>query len=180
MKITASETIESESLGKHIVMIDVRTPVEYQEVHIERSLSMPLDQLNAQEVKIRTAGADQCVLVCGSGKRAERAYHQLKSAGCESLLILDGGITAWEQAHLPLIRSDTKRLPLMRQVQLIIGLLTLLGSILALTIDKHFAFLPLFLGAGLTMAGATGWCGLAIFLSKMPWNKISSGCCDRR
>ena len=36
--------------------------------------------------------------------------------------------------------------------------------------------LPL-LGAGLTLAGSTGWCGLAILLSKMPWNKVQCGGC---
>jgi hypothetical protein len=60
----------------------------------------------------------------------------------------------------------------MRQVQLIIGLLALTGSILAMTVHANFALIPAFLGCGLTLAGSTGWCGLAILLSKMPWNKI--------
>ena len=64
----------------------------------------------------------------------------------------------------------------MRQVQLVIGLILIASSALALTVDKNFAFIPAFLGCGLTMAGATGWCGLAILLSKMPWNKVQCGC----
>ena len=60
----------------------------------------------------------------------------------------------------------------MRQVQLVIGVLALTGSVLALTVDKNFAIVPAILGAGLTLAGSTGWCGLAILLSKMPWNKV--------
>jgi hypothetical protein len=64
----------------------------------------------------------------------------------------------------------------MRQVQLIIGVLVLTGSVLALTVDKNIAIIPAFLGAGLTLAGSTGWCGLAILLSKMPWNKVAGGC----
>lgn len=180
MKITAAETIKSDNQGKNIVMIDVRTPVEYAEDHIQGSLSMPLDQLDPAEVQKYSAGADLCILICRSGKRAEQAYHQLKAANCESLAILDGGIMAWEQADLPLEHSKTARLPLMRQVQLIIGGLSLAGSVLALTIDKSFALIPAFLGAGLTMAGATGWCGLAIFLSKMPWNQISPDGCRKQ
>jgi hypothetical protein len=39
-------------------------------------------------------------------------------------------------------------------------------------VNKNFALIPAFLGAGLTMAGSTGWCGLAILLSKMPWNRV--------
>lgn len=178
MNMNASEAARARTEGKRIVMIDVRTPVEYHEAHIEGSLSMPLDQLAPAVVREKTAGADLCLLVCGSGKRAEEARTKLRSAGCESLAVLEGGITAWEEAKLPLQRPTGSRLPLMRQVQLIIGLLSLIGSILALTVDSTFALLPAFLGAGLTMAGATGWCGLAIFLSKMPWNRIPSKGCN--
>jgi rhodanese-related sulfurtransferase len=180
MKINVSEAIKSKDQGKHVLMIDVRTPIEYTESHIQGSLSMPLDRLDPQEVKHRTAGVDLCILICRSGKRAEQAYQQLKAANCESLAILDGGITAWEEADLPLERCNRTRLPLMRQVQLIIGVFSLIGSVLALTIDESFALIPAFLGAGLTMAGATGWCGLAIFLSKMPWNKIHSNGSNRQ
>ena len=63
----------------------------------------------------------------------------------------------------------------MRQVQLVIGLLALLGSILALTVNKNLAIIPALLGAGLTIAGLTGWCGLAVLLSKMPWNRVECG-----
>jgi rhodanese-related sulfurtransferase len=158
-----------------VTLIDVRTPVEHDEMHIAGSHLMPLDQLDAAKVKSAAARSEQCILVCRSGKRADQAFQKLHAAGCENLVILDGGVTAWESAGLPLNRSQKNRLPLMRQVQLIIGLLALGGSILALTVDKNFALIPAFLGAGLTMAGSTGWCGLAILLSKMPWNKVECG-----
>ena len=156
---------EAHAAGK-VRLLDVRTPAEHGEVHIEGSTLMPLDRLDPAQV------AGPVVLVCRSGKRAEQAHQKLHAAGCENLVILDGGVMAWESAGLPLERTQRKVLPLMRQVQLIIGVLALTGSILALTVHKNFAILPAFLGAGLTMAGSTGWCGLAILLSKMPWNKV--------
>jgi rhodanese-related sulfurtransferase len=172
MKTTAREIETKRNSGVKLVMIDVRTPVEHEEVRIAGSHLMPLDRLDAEEVKRLSAGAEACVVVCRSGQRAGQAFEKLKAAGCDNLVVLEGGVTAWEQAGLPVLRSESKRLPLMRQVQLIIGLLALTGSVLALTVDVRFAILPAFLGAGLTMAGATGWCGLAILLSKMPWNRV--------
>ena len=172
MKTTAREIETKRNSGVKLVMIDVRTPVEHEEVRIAGSHLMPLDRLDAEEVKRLSAGAEACVVVCRSGQRAGQAFEKLKVAGCDNLVVLEGGVTAWEQAGLPVLRSESKRLPLMRQVQLIIGLLALSGSVLALTVDVRFAILPAFLGAGLTMAGATGWCGLAILLSKMPWNRV--------
>ena len=176
MKIQAKQLNQDLQAGKRVTLIDVRTPVEHDEMHIAGSHLMPLDKLDAAQVKSTAAGSDQCILVCRSGKRADQAFQKLQAAGCENLAILDGGVTAWESAGLPLTRSQKNRLPLMRQVQLIIGLLALSGSILALTVDKNFALIPAFLGAGLTLAGSTGWCGLAILLSKMPWNKVECGC----
>lgn len=176
MKIQAKELNQDLQSGKRIALIDVRTPVEHDEMHIPGSKIMPLDQLDPAAVKSAAGSAEQCVIVCRSGKRAEQAFQKLKASGCENLVILDGGVMAWESAGLPLNRSAAKRLPLMRQVQLVIGLLALTGSILALTVDKNFALIPAVLGAGLTLAGSTGWCGLAILLSKMPWNKVDCEC----
>jgi rhodanese-related sulfurtransferase len=176
MKTTASQLNQDLQSQSRVILIDVRTPVEHEETRIEGSLSMPLDSLSPQAVKDASAGADQCVLICHSGKRAERAYEKLHAAGCANLRILDGGVTAWQEAGLPLKHSEKKRLPLMRQVHLTIGLCVLTASCLAATVDPRFAWVAAFFGAGLTMAGATGWCGLALLLSKMPWNKVNADC----
>lgn len=176
MKVQANQLQQSLQSGKNIALIDVRTPVEHEEMRISGSHLMPLDRLDPAAVKSVSAGSEQCVLICRSGKRADQAFQKLQAAGCEKLVILDGGVLAWESAGLPLERTERKVLPLMRQVQLVIGLILIASSALALTVDKNFAFIPAFLGCGLTMAGATGWCGLAILLSKMPWNKVQCGC----
>ena len=110
-----------------------------------------------------------------AGRAGAAPRRQLEAAGCDKLVVLEGGLAAWESAGLPVERSPRRVLPLMRQVQLTIGVLALVSSVLALTLDIRFALIPAFLGAGLTMAGATGWCGLAILLSKMPWNRTA--CC---
>ena len=54
---------------------------------------------------------------------------------------------------------------------------SLTGAILALTVHPNWVFLCAFFGAGLTMAGSTGWCGLAILMSKMPWNRVAGQSC---
>lgn len=173
MKVQSKQVQQDLQSGRRLTLIDVRTPVEHEEMHIAGSVLMPLDRLDPVAVKDASAGAESCVLICHGGKRAEQAFRTLQAAGCENLSILEGGVSAWESAGLPLERSAGKCLPLMRQVQLVVGVLALVGSILALTVDKNFAIIPAFLGAGLTLAGSTGWCGLAILLSKMPWNKVA-------
>ena len=77
---------------------------------------------------------------------------------------------AWRRARLP-VREGRKRLPVDRQVQLIAGGMVLTGLALGTLVNPWFLVISAFFGAGLTFAGATGTCGLALVLLKMPWNR---------
>ncbi len=165
-------TISSQSLneilqqGKPIRLLDVRTPAEYAEIHIEKSDLMPLDRLDSASVK----SSGSCVLVCRSGKRAEQACQKLKTAGCDNLAILEGGVLAWEQAGFPVIRGR-KAISLERQVRIAAGLMVLTGVVLGTWLHPAFYGLSAFVGAGLTFAGITDWCGMGLLLAKAPWNQ---------
>jgi rhodanese-related sulfurtransferase len=172
MKIQANQLNTDLQSGKRVALLDVRTPAEHGEVHIPGSQLMPLDRLDPAEVKAAAAQAGQCVLVCRSGKRAEQAYQKLKAAGCENLSILEGGVTAWESAGLPVNRG-AKAISLERQVRIAAGMLVLTGVILGTWVHPGFYGLSAFVGAGLTFAGITDWCGMAMLLAKMPWNQRS-------
>ncbi|MGJ8695877.1 MAG: rhodanese-like domain-containing protein [Verrucomicrobiaceae bacterium] len=152
--------------------LDLRTAIEVEEKHISGTPHLPVDELENRCTQLDPGKS--YLLICQSGKRAERAHRILTEKGFTKLCILEGGINAWEQEGLPLQRTSRKILPLMRQVQLIIGLGVLTFSLLALFIHPAFAWGSAFFGAGLTMAGSTGWCGLALLLAKMPWNKTTS------
>ena len=45
------------------------------------------------------------------------------------------------------------------------------GVALGVFVSPWFLILPAFVGCGLMFAGITGWCGMALLLAKMPWNK---------
>ena len=83
---------------------------------------------------------------------------------------LAGGIDAWAAAGLP-VRTAGFVLPLDRQVQLTIGIVLVVASGLALLVSPLFALITGALGLSLTMAGATGFCGLARIMAYAPWNK---------
>jgi hypothetical protein len=69
------------------------------------------------------------------------------------------------------VREGRKRLAVDRQVQLIAGIMVLMGVTLGTLVNPWFLTIAAFFGAGLTFAGATGTCGLALLLLKMPWNR---------
>jgi rhodanese-related sulfurtransferase len=64
-------------------------------------------------------------------------------------------------------------LPLMRQVQIAAGSLVLLGLVLSNVVAPPWILLTWFVGAGLTFAGISGFCGMARLLAAMPWNRVS-------
>lgn len=148
-------------------LLDVRTLLEYQSEHIEGARHIPLDQLEARVDDV-PEGAE-VVVVCRTGIRATIAAESLARAGRRAR-VLDGGMVAWRRARLP-VREGRKRLAIDRQVQLIAGSMVLTGVALGTLVSPWLLALSAFFGAGLIFAGATGTCGLALMLMKLPWNR---------
>ncbi len=168
--------------GQAPFLLDVRTPGEYAAAHVPGTKLIPLDELDAAAIRRELNGDISPVYVlCQSGGRARRAIEKLERAGVRGCVLVEGGTQAWIDAGLPVNRGRSRVLPLMRQVQITVGFLSAFGALLALTINKLFAVIPLVVGGGLLFAGLTGFCGLALLLAKMPWNKISNcnstSCC---
>jgi len=157
------------------VIIDVREKDEFEAEHVKGSLHVPLSQFAAIAPKILSELKGQEVhIMCRSGKRAGLAKDQIKSMGLGDDLVCEvipGGILDWKEKGNPTVVKKAFHLPILRQVQLISGGMILVTSILAYTSHINFIFVTAFMGAGLCFAGATGYCGMAEFLSKMPWNR---------
>ena len=152
-----------------MLLLDVRTPVEYAETHIEGAVSLPLAELDATTIAGLAAGKSACVLVCGSGGRASRAAEKLAASGLPPVRVLDGGVRAWEAAELPLVRGH-RAFSLERQVRIGAGAMVAIGAALGYFAHPAWFVLPAFVGCGLVFAGITDFCGMGILLAKMPWN----------
>jgi rhodanese-related sulfurtransferase len=177
--ISPHELSELRKAGTDIELVDVRTPVEYREIHVEFARSLPLDQLDPQAVMQSRNGTkdEPLYLVCHSGGRGEKACEQFRQAGYTNVVNVEGGTLACEQAGLPLVRGK-KAISLERQVRIAAGSLVLLGAILGWLIHPAFIGLSAFVGAGLIFAGITDTCGMGMLLAKMPWNQCGQSACD--
>jgi glyoxylase-like metal-dependent hydrolase (beta-lactamase superfamily II)/rhodanese-related sulfurtransferase len=167
--ITARDLQVLREPGPGPLLLDVRSPIEFESERIEGAVNVPLDALAARLDEIPESA--DLVVVCRTGVRATIAAESLARAGRRAR-VLDGGVLAWRRARLPL-REGRKRLPVDRQVQLIAGFMVLTGVGLGIAVSPWFLAVAAFFGAGLTFAGATGTCGLALVLMKMPWNAAS-------
>ncbi|MBP7134200.1 rhodanese-like domain-containing protein [Patescibacteria group bacterium] len=163
------QTLEAEKSNSTVEFINVCTPDEYKAKHIEGVKSMPLDQLAARLSELQEKKT--IYVHCRSGNRSKRAIEELERLGVKAELVnVEGGLMAWETAGLK-TASTSSRIPLTQQVFIVAGSLILLGVVLTYVGGVGFLLLPGFIGAGLVFAGLTGWCGMALLLSKMPWNK---------
>lgn len=157
-------------------LLDVRTVPEYAGAHVPGAKLIPLNELNAGAYLAEHEPGRPIYVLCQSGMRAAKAIEEFERAGCDDCVLVEGGTQAWAEAGLPVHRGARSVLPIMRQVQIVIGGLAAAGSILALAVNRWFVIVPLVLSCGLLFAGITGTCGLALLLARMPWNRGQDGC----
>jgi rhodanese-related sulfurtransferase len=162
-------------------LIDVRTPVEFREVHLEYAHNVPLDRLDPAAVMQGRNGSreEPLYLICRSGSRGQQACEKFLAAGFTNVINVVGGTLACVESGLPVVRGK-KAISLERQVRIAAGLPVLLGALLGWFVHPAFIGLSAFLGAGLVFAGVTDTCGMGMLLARMPWNQVketASPCC---
>ncbi len=155
------------------VLIDIREGDEHAREHVIGARLAPLSSIDAHDF-----GRDHdkvAVFCCRSGMRTQANAARLLARGFAQAYYLEGGLEAWKAAGLPVHANAKAPLEIMRQVQIAAGLMILAGVALGWLVHPAFFALSAFVGAGLTFAGATGWCGMAILLKTMPWNRVNVG-----
>ena len=154
------------------IIVDVREPDEHARERIAGAKSVPLSSLTA--ASIAALGSKSVVVHCKSGRRSADAAMrcaELTSRGI-SVANLRGGIDAWKAQGLPTVVDTMRpRMSVMQQTQLVIGIGVLVGTALGAAVHPWLLAIPAMMGAGLIVAGATGTCGLAVVIGKMPWNQ---------
>lgn len=151
-------------------LIDIRNPDEHARERIAGARNHPLDGIGTAALP-----AGPLIFHCRSGMRTNASAALLEAAARgASCHLLDGGIEAWRAAGLGTIVDRRQPIEIMRQVQLGAGALVLAGVVLGWLINPAFFAVSAFVGAGLIVAGATGWCGMAHLLRRMPWNRVAA------
>lgn len=177
--MTTLTPLEAQTLineGK-AVLIDVRTPAEFESAHIAPAYSIPLNSLSEDFDKLEVGDDKVVILQCQKGMRGQQAQQLLidKTNKQQQFVNLPGGIEAWQQAGLSVIagtKSTTSNtIPMPRQVQITSGLMVLLFSLLSLSGASWVIYVLIIMGTMMMYSGASGWCGMATLLMKMPWNK---------
>lgn len=189
--MTIYQTFRAEELKSldpnESIVLDVRTGMEHAEKRLTFSHAhIPLDELKPADFMMRH-GLDKdsgVYLLCRSGKRAAQAAEKFVAEGYRNIHVIEGGIIACEDcgqkveghaANTNTAPTKTKGpISLERQVRIAAGAIAATGALLGLMVNPLFSIIPLVIGGGLMFAGITDRCGMALVLTKAPWNKTSS------
>jgi rhodanese-related sulfurtransferase len=169
--ITPKELHAIHESGESVDLIDVRTPVEFREVHATYAKNVPLDSIGDHD-SLGTNGRTLYV-ICHTGGRSAKACEKLIGSGYDDVVSVEGGTSAWDAEGLPVVRGK-KSVSLERQVRIAAGSLVLAGVVLGFAIHPGFFGLSGFVGAGLVFAGVTDTCAMGMLIAKMPWNQLKS------
>ena len=174
--ISAEQFRQLVDSGQRLDVIDVRTPAEFQSVHLTVARNLPLDKLDP--AAIQAARSDRAreplYIVCRSGARGKQACERFIAAGYSRVINVEGGTSACEKAGIPVVKGKMS-MPINCQVQAIVGTLVVAGSLLSY-LNPAWTWLAALMGAGLLYSGLTDSCVMGMFLSRMPWNQTSASC----
>jgi rhodanese-related sulfurtransferase len=91
------------------VILDVRTPVEYEMSHIVGSVNVNVQDESFVDMVGALDPNKTYIVHCTKNPvdgRSERALETLQSLGFEQLYSLEGGYVAWKDAELPLTETE--------------------------------------------------------------------------
>jgi len=170
-----SKDVEKRLGTKNCCIIDVRTPAEFESVKVEGVVNVPLDQVKTHHAIIDRTKDCEIIIICKSGVRSEMAKKDLQGLGYTNAVVMDGGMDAWEEDGLPVIKGK-QTMSLERQVRIAAGFLVFSGTLLGLFVNSGFFAIPAFVGAGLMFAGITNTCAMGMMIAKFPWNTVRASC----
>lgn len=104
--LEAAELKNALEKEKDFVVVDVRTPEEYEAGHLEGSLLVPLDTIDRNAGNVLTDKNKKLFVYCRTGRRSAEAVGKLRSMGYTNVYDISGGITAWQASGYPISKSD--------------------------------------------------------------------------
>ena len=87
------------------ILLDVREPAETVAGKIAKAIQIPVSSVSKRIGELDKHKDKNIIVYCKTGARSGVACQELNKAGFEKVYSLSGGITAWQEAHLPVSRK---------------------------------------------------------------------------
>ena len=96
--ISQRELLDADT--NNLIIVDVRTPAEFQQGHIPNAINVPLSAIIEDPAILKSSKEKPIVLYCRSGYRAGKAAEALQKNSHQNLRHLDGDMQGWLKAGL--------------------------------------------------------------------------------
>ncbi len=97
VNITPVQAFEKLKKDKNVLLLDVRTPEEFEQGHISGALNIPVQELESRIGELEKYKNSEIVVYCRSGNRSRRASEILVRNGFKKVYNLVGGIIEWKK-----------------------------------------------------------------------------------
>lgn len=184
-EMTAAQAAAALESGSAI-LIDVREAHEFEAGHIPQARLVPLSSLALTLGSLSPKGGQCVIFHCQKGGRSRQACMVAAQQGAAfDIVNMAGGIEAWQEAGLPVVTAQAaasdKIAPvacpagpsprILRQVQAIMGALVMVSAAAGYWGYPAGSMIAAILGGMLAFSAMTGWCGLAMLVARLPWNR---------
>ena len=100
----AALLIEKNKNNPDFVILDVRTPEEYSDGHIENALNLDVKSESFTEKVVKLDTGRIYIIHCRSGRRSARAGALMEELGFADIYDIEGGFVAWEKQGYPVTK----------------------------------------------------------------------------
>jgi rhodanese-related sulfurtransferase len=109
-EISANEVAKKLNNQENFILIDVRTPEEYEEKHLNNSILIPLQNLESDlmDSNNKFKKDDEIIVYCRSGHRSAEAYLIFKNLGFQNVKSMAGGIIEWQNLGNKICKGENK------------------------------------------------------------------------
>ena len=97
----AAEWLESD---KNVVVLDLRTADEFRTGHLKNAVNVDYKAPDFEQQLAKLDRSKPYLLHCALGGRSTKALPVLQKLGFADVRHLDGGIQAWQNAKLPVVK----------------------------------------------------------------------------
>lgn len=150
------------------LIVDVREPAEYRDLHLYGSVNIPSTNFSAQDF---AAYRDRNIyLVCNTGRRARSVMESLSVVGFANVQLCEIQMQYYLEQHQanPGIEGSWT---VDRQFRLFLGAILLLSLIGLMAGNTTFLTVPLIIALGLTITAVIDRCYLKMLIARAPWNR---------
>lgn len=102
-QVTSSEASRLITENKHLIVLDVRTPEEFEAGHINGAININIKEPDAFSRIDKLDRNAEYLVHCRTNHRSKIAVDHMEEAGFKSLLQMSGGFHGWSQNQLPMV-----------------------------------------------------------------------------